>query len=171
MLTEGRQLIEIEAGIYSALRDHDASHHYDRLGGLYDLLIGSRLYNRLVWGSDLADYTAFADAALRSAASGPYLDAGCGSMLFTAAVYARTGRTILAIDHSIEMLRRARHRLQASAGGHPDHVVLIQADLLDLPFQTARFSTVLSMGILHLFADASEMLHAVRAMLAPRGRL
>ncbi len=170
-LLKGRELREVEPGLYSALPETEEAQHYDRLAGIYDRLIGSRLYNRWMWGSDLRDYTAFADAALRSATSGPYLDAGCGSMLFTAEVYRQAQRPVIAMDHSLEMLRRARARLQQGNGSIPANVVLIQADLHDLPFQAASFATVLSMGMLHLFEDGGAMLRAVRSLLLPRGRL
>lgn len=170
-LLNGRELREVEPGLYSVLDDRDEEQHYDRLAGVYDRLIGSRLYNRWMWGSDLGDYTAFAGAALRSATGSPYLDAGCGSMLFTAEVYRQAQRPVIAIDHSLEMLRRARARLQQSDGDIPANVVLIQADLHALPFQPASFSTVLSMGMLHLFEEGEAMLRAVRTVLLPRGRL
>ncbi len=171
LLADGRRLTEIDTGIYSALQDADTRHRSDRFGSFYDRLTGSRWYNRLLYGSELSDYRAFAEAALRSATSGPFLDAGCGSMLFTAGAYARAQRPIIAIDYSLARLRRARARLKASGTGVPSNVVLVQAQLLDLPFRPAVFSTVISMGMLHVFADAAEMLNAVRQMLMPRGRL
>ena len=171
LLVDGRRLSEIEPGIYSALPDNAARHRSDHFGSFYDRLNGSGLCNRLLYGAELSDYRAFAEAAVRSASSGPYLDAGGGSMLFAAGVYARAQRPIIAIDNSLTRLRRARARLQSFGAGLPANVVLIQAELLDLPFRPAVFSTVLSMGMLHIFADAAPMLNAVRCMLMPRGRL
>jgi len=170
ILSDGRNLREIEPDIYTTLHDAE-THHYDRLARVYDRLIGSPWYNRFVWGSDCADYTAFAHAACQAQPSGPYLDAGCGSMLFTAPAYTNSTRSIIAVDHSLGMLRRARARLRESNGTVPPHVLLLQADLLDLPFRDATFSTVLSMGMLHLFGDADRILQALRRRLQPRGRL
>lgn len=170
-LAAGRTLRTIEPDIYSALEDSNTTHHYDRLAGLYDRLIGSPWYNRFVWGSDCEDYRAFATAACQSQPAGPYLDAGCGSMLFTAAVYTHSERPIIAVDHSLGMLRRARTRLRQASGEMPRNVLLLQADLLDLPFTSGTFSSVLSMGMLHLFGDGNAMLQSLRRALRPRGRL
>lgn len=68
---------------------------------------------------------AFATAAVR-AGDGPLLDVGCGSAVFTAAVYQITRRSIVLADRS---LGRAQQRINGSAG-----VVFVQANLFDLPF-------------------------------------
>lgn len=46
---------------------------YDRGAATYDAMVSSRLYNRLAWGTDPADYAAFACDAVESG-DGPLLD-------------------------------------------------------------------------------------------------
>jgi len=50
---------------------------YDGRAAGYDALIGSRWYNALDWGTDPADYTAFAREAVGSA-EGPLLEIAAG---------------------------------------------------------------------------------------------
>ncbi len=54
---------------------------YDRHAVMYDRVIGSPLYNRLIWRTRTADHTAFAAEAV--AAGDGLLDAGCGTAIFT----------------------------------------------------------------------------------------
>lgn len=167
----GRTIRTVEPDIYSALAEATTDQRYDRIAGLYDALIGSRLYNRWVWGTLPDDYREFAQAVVDAPPNGLFLDAGCGSMLFTAAAYATTDRPIIAVDKSLEMLRRARTQLQRRQGQVPENVVLLQADLLDLPFQPEQFATVFSMGMLHLFKDGDAMIAALDRMRTAGGRL
>jgi SAM-dependent methyltransferase len=74
------------------------------------------------------------------------------------------------VDRSRTMLARAERRL-AWHGELPEHIRLVQADLLDLPFAPATFDSVLGLGLLHLFADLARLVAALRAQLAPGGRL
>ena len=172
VLAEGRTVRLVEDNIYSALAD-DASAYasrYDKRAAVYDLIVGTRLYNRLMWGASLLDYRAFARAALRSG-TGRFLDAACGSFLFTARAYLATERPIIAFDQSLEMLRRARCRINQLAGSVPAHIVLLQADLADLVFRPACFETVLCMNVLHHLADASSTVARLKQLAAPGGQL
>jgi SAM-dependent methyltransferase len=131
-------------------------------------MIGSRLYNRIFWGTSPEAYRKFARTAVASADSGWLLDAGCGTLLLTAEAYcAAPARPVVAIDQSLGMLRAARHRLRAIAGEMPSHIVLMQADLLDLPFAADRFSSIVSMGMLHLFDSLDPVLESLRRVLQP----
>jgi len=98
------------------------------------------------------------------------LDAGCGSLVFTAAVYAEAHRPLVLLDQSVGMLEAARDRL-AARGVRPASTVFLQADLLDLPFASGRFSTVLSMGMLHLFEDVEGVVSTLARTLTPEGAL
>ncbi len=142
-----------------------------RLAAGYDRVIGHPLYQRLTFGNHPADYAAFARAALAAAPGGLFLDAGCGSLLFTAGVYRRAVRPIVALDESLGMLRRARARLAGPDGRLPAHVLLLQGDLFDLPFRTASFPTVLAEGVLHLVAAAEGLVGALDALVADGGGL
>ena len=115
-------------GVWSALPAGAPSQPYDGRARLYDRLIGNGLYNRVAWGTSPASYASFAERAVRHG-QGPVLDAGCGTLVSTAAAHARSGRPTVLVDLSADMLRAGRERLLALAGGAPRHVVLLQADL------------------------------------------
>ncbi len=171
MLPEGCAIRLVEDNIYSALPDAPYTHLYDRRAAAYDAVVSTWIYNRLMWGTSPLDYTAFAREAVVSHPEGRILDAGCGSMLFTAEVYLASNRQIIAFDQSLRMLRRARTRLKDLAGSVPDHVLLLQADLSDLVFRPRRFETILCMNVLHQFAGAAELIPKLRALLADSGQL
>lgn len=172
-VTEGRSVRPVEEGIYTVLAEGArAAHLYDRRAGVYDALVGTRLYNRVMWGASPEDYAAFARRAVDARAAGWMLDAACGSMLFTARAYVETGRRLIAFDQSLRMLRRARERLRGFGGGRPcANVLLLQADLSDPPFRPASFQTVLCMNVLHQFADAAGLIPKLAGLLADGGQL
>src|SRR5438067_10095219 len=171
VLTEDRAVRFVEDGIYSVLPDTSCQHHYDRRATIYDLVVSTRLYNAVMWGSSPLDYVAFARHAVASDNDGKFLDAGCGSMLFTARSYLESKRRIIACDQSLAMLRRARKRLIKFAGSMPEHVLLLQADLSDLPFRPNRFQIVLCMNVLHQFEDAAALIPNLKRLLADDGHL
>jgi SAM-dependent methyltransferase len=170
VLAENREAHGLEDSIYSVLT-RSARHHYDRRSAVYDAVVGTRLYNSVMWGTSPQDYFSFAREAVCSSASGRFLDAGCGSMLFTAPAYLEGTRLIVAFDQSLAMLRRARQRLIELAGVVPKHILLLQADLSDLPFRAGCFDTVLCMNVLHQYEDANGLIPRLRALLATNGRL
>jgi hypothetical protein len=137
----GRTLRPAGNGVVSALPTDDAGAPYDRKAAVYDRVVGARAYNRVVWGTSTAAYREFASEALASG-SGPMLDAGCGSALFTAGVYRRASRPLVLVDRSVGMLVRASGRLQGVPAG------FVQADLSDLPFAPGCFTTVGGFGTL-----------------------
>src|SRR4051812_35220287 len=106
-LEKGRSFKLIEEGIYSVLDTPSHVHPYDKRATLYDFLVRTRIYNRLFWGAFPDHYIAFARVADNSQLQGPILDAGCGSLLFTAKAHLECGRVVVACDQSIDMLRRA----------------------------------------------------------------
>ena len=164
LLAPGRVLRPIGPGVVSALSSHDEGAPYDRRAAAYDRLIGSRAYNRLVWGASIADYEAFAAEAL-AAGEGALLDAGCGTLVFTADPYGSTSRPLVLVDRSLGMLRRAAERLAAA------QAAFVQSDVLDLPFARNRFDTVSCHGLLHVLDHPWAALAALRDQLAPGGRL
>jgi SAM-dependent methyltransferase len=172
LLAEDRDLRLVEDGIYSVLSDAPHRHHYDRRAAVYDFVVGARLYNSLMWGNTPRDYTAFAQEAINSSASGRFLDAGCGSLLFTAEAYLNCGRQVIAFDQSLAMLRRARRRLRAAAGGSlPRHILLLQADLSDLPFKPNAFQTALCLNVLHQYENAPALIPSLKKLLVEDGDL
>jgi SAM-dependent methyltransferase len=135
------------------------------VGGGYDRLVGSAAYNRFVWRSSAAVYTAYAAAAV---ADGPLLDLGCGTALFTAEVYRDCGRPVMVVDRSPGMLARAAERL---GDADPERVALVQANLFDLPFRPGTFTTTVSYGLLHLFDDLAPLLRVLDAQRTSDGTL
>lgn len=161
----------IEDDIYSVLPDASRVHHYDRRAIVYDLVVSTRLYNFVIWGSSPFDYIAFARQALTSCSDGRFLDAGCGSLIFTAPMYLGSNRHIIACDQSLAMLRRARKRLITLSGSVPEHIRLLQADLNDLPFRPDSFRTVLCLNVLHQFDNAAALISDLKRLLTRNGHL
>ncbi len=147
--------------IESALDDSGAP--YDRKAAGYDRLVRSRTYNRLVWATSPDDYTQFAAAAIAED-DGPLLDVGAGSAAATAQLHAASGRPTVLADTSRAMLERAGERI----GDDAPHIRLLQADALDLPLD-GGFTTVLCMGLVHLFDDPGALLDALLAQTASGG--
>jgi SAM-dependent methyltransferase len=160
----------VSDGIWSVLPIDAPGQRYDGRLAAYDRVVGNGLYNRLLWGSSPARYAAFARRALDSG-DGPFLDAGCGSLVFTAAAYATSTRSVILLDQSVGMLEAARNRLIQQVGHLPERVALIQADLRELPFRDAAFSTVLSMGMLHLFDNCEPILGELGRTTQQDGKL
>lgn len=171
VVAEERSVRLIEEDIYSVLPDTSVQHHYDKRAPLYDAFVSTRLYNFAMWGTSPRDYVEFARQALDSSSDGIFLDAGCGSMLFTARTYVSSNRRIVAFDQSLAMLRRARERLRKLAGRVPENIRLLQADLSDLPFRRDSFRTVMCLNVLHQFADAGALVSGFNELLCEEGNL
>jgi SAM-dependent methyltransferase len=172
VMGDGRPLRQLEERLFSVLPEGTAGHAYDGRARAYDRMIGSGLYNRIAWGTSPADYRRFARRAVQSAPGGWFLDAGCGTLLLTADAYlAAPTRPIVVLDQSLGMLKRARERVLGGGKRLPPHIVFLQADLLDLPFRPGAFRTVMSMGMLHLFADAGPLAAKLESLLLPDGGL
>jgi len=171
VLAENRTARLVEDDIYSVLPDHSRTHHYDKRAAAYDLVVSTRLYNFVMWGTSPSDYIDFARQALTSSSDGRFLDAGCGSLLFTATDYVKSRRQIIAVDESLAMLRRARQRLIKLCGHVPEHVQLVQTDLNDLPFRPNRFNSVLCLNVLHQFSNAAALISNLKQLLTDDGDL
>ena len=171
VIAEGFPIRSVEEDIYSVLPDAPHAHLYDGRAALYDSVVGTRIYNRVMWGASLANYVAFARHAVASDSNGILLDAGCGSLLFTAQTYLDCQRPILACDQSLDMLRRAKSRLKKLAGYLPQNIFLLQADLNALPFRPASFRTALCMNVLHHLEDAEGLLRGLKKLLTADGQL
>lgn len=171
MIDEGHAIRLVDEGIYSVLPEGPHDHLYDRRAIAYDLVVGTRLYNRVMWGAFRADYDQFARRATAAHSDGMLLDAACGSLLFTASAYLDCERPILAFDQSLHMLRRARSRLRKLVGSVPERIFLLQADLCALPFRPASFQTALCMNALHHLADAGSVVTGLKKLLVDGGQL
>lgn len=164
LIAPGIKLRDEGDGISSAIAAGSQAAPYDRHASFYDALIGSRLYNRVIWGAPITDYSAFAMEALRDG-NGPFLDAGCGTAVFTASVYHNAHRPLVLVDRSLAMLRHAATRLSNVPA------TLIQARLESLPFSRRSFETVACFAVLHVLDDPWTVLADLREHVAPGGRL
>src|SRR5204862_6558261 len=138
---------------------------------MYDLIVGTNLYHKLIWGTTSQSYTEFARQAITSIPNGIIVDAGCGSLLFTAPLYLEMDRQVIAFDQSLEMLKHARKRLIKLAGSIPNHITLLQADLLDLPFQLSCFDICLSLNVVHMFDDLDGLIKILSSLTKDTGHL
>lgn len=163
-LTAGRALRPAAGDVLSALPTGDEGAPYDRKAAVYDRVVSARAYNRVAWGASPAAYAEFASEALVSD-TGPLLDVGCGSAVFTAEVYRSAERPVVMVDRSLGMLARAGERLRGAPA------TLVQADLHDLPFAPGSFATVGCFGTLHVLTDPWSALAALWRQLTPGGRL
>lgn len=164
LIAPGSRLRDTGDGVLSAIAAGSPPAPYDRHAQIYDRLVGGRLYNRVVWGVRVADYVAFATDALNDG-DGPFLDAGCGTAVFTASAYRHAQRPLVLVDRSLGMLRRAAKRLDDVPA------TLIQADIESLPFSPGSFDTVACFAVLHVLDDPWQALAALRDQVAPGGRL
>jgi SAM-dependent methyltransferase len=157
----------IEPHIYSVYPQVENVGSYDRFGSIYDVVACNRLYNRLVWGYSISDFHAFCLDPLRSAADGWVLDAGCGSLAFTAGTYVQySERPIVLLDQSIKLLRMAKARLMNLHGSVPANMVFLHGDALELPFKPKSFTTIVSMNLLHCLDDVGKVLRGFKNVMA-----
>ena len=122
----------VEPHIYSVFPNEENMNSYDKMfGDFYDFVACSRFYNRLVWGYWTGDYYSLCRSALASSTDGWVLDAGCGSLAFTARAYANdTRRSVVLLDQSLRLLRIAKSRLIKLNGHVPENMVFVHGDAL-----------------------------------------
>jgi len=142
------------------------------MGTVYDLVACSRLYNRVVWGYWTDNYHALCLDALGSSTDGWVLDAGCGSLAFTAKAFTNyTERPVVFLDQSIKLLMLAKSRLVKLNGKIPDNMVFLHGDILRLPFKPKSFGTVIALNVLHVLKDVRMMLQELTRVLLDGGML
>src|SRR5699024_8719441 len=79
---------------------------------------------------------------------------------------------IILVDRSVGMLKAAKKRISRATNSHYlGRISFMQADIFELPFPKNSFTTVLSMGMLHLFEDASKFVHSLLNLIADGGQL
>jgi ubiquinone/menaquinone biosynthesis C-methylase UbiE len=164
----------VEPHLYSPYGPGEQTNSYDEKGALsfYDQVACSRLYNRLVWGYDTGDYHSLCREALNASTEGWVLDAGCGSLAFTAQTYADYDeRSVIFLDQSITLLRLAKERIAKLTGAVPDNVVFLHGDVLQLPFKPKSFGTIIALNLLHVLEDVAGVLRALRKVLLDEGTI
>lgn len=169
---EGALLSLIEPDIYSLYHDGRDGNIYDHgFGTLYDLVACNRLYNWMVWGYSTSEYRSFCSGTL-DAAGGLVLDAGCGSLAFTAETYVRyPSRVFVCMDQSVKMLKLARSRLLSLCGRVPDNIFLLHGNVLRMPFRAASFPAVISLNVLHVINDLEAALSELKSMVSHGGTI
>lgn len=167
LIEKHNSIKEIESDLFSALENTTGA-AYDSKAKLYEKLVGSKLYNKLLWGTLPKDYTDFAEKAILNA-TGISLDIGCGGLIQTSAVYAKSKQNYILLDHSIEMLRIAKSRISNHCGKIPKNINLLQADAFQLPFENASFDNIMSFGMIHCFENKSEFINEALRVLKPNG--
>jgi len=95
----------IEPHIYSVLPHIAVDSSYEKkFGDIYNWVACNPLYNRLIWGYSASKFASFTFDALRSSRKGFVLDAGCGSLAFTAKTYIEySERPVVLIDQSLKI--------------------------------------------------------------------
>lgn len=129
----------------------------------------------MAWSTTPADYTRFAAAAFASS-NGKLLEAAAGSAAATAGLHATSHRPTVLVDLSRPMLERAAGHIAAArdegdASELPARIRLVQADLSELPFPPHGFTTVLGLGLTHLFDHVPALVGQLRAQLTSDGQL
>ena len=134
--------------------------------------MGNKFYNKIVWGNWPSNYADFCQTALNASSDGIILDAGCGSLVFTANTYAKSSnKLIVLLDRSMGMLQKGRERLIKANGSMPNHIILIQGDIFSLPFIDNAFDSVISQGLLHIFDEKETLLSELERVKIEEGRI
>jgi SAM-dependent methyltransferase len=172
VLAEGARVERVEAGVVRIEEEARPANEYDSpMGWIYDVVACSRSYNRWMWGYDIDLYPELLRTAV-SSAEGWLLDAGCGSLAFTADVYAAgiRRRTVL-LDQSLGLIQKAKRRLLARCHELPRDLVFVHGDALKLPFRSGAFSTVLSLNLLHVLERPEGAVAELKRVLGPEGSI
>jgi SAM-dependent methyltransferase len=174
LIADPGHLRQVGPALYTSLPETAGAAQYDRKAALYDAIVGRSLYHRVLWGTWAGAYTRFAQTALDAAGPGPFAEIGCGSLLFTAALYRRADgpSPVLAVDRSIGMLRRAVDRLARRGVDRGGGLAALHADCAAMPLRPGIFPSILCLNLLHVPCDREGIVAECRRLLVQgRGRL
>jgi ubiquinone/menaquinone biosynthesis C-methylase UbiE len=172
IISEGVSVDQIEPDIYSVYSTGDSPGVYDSAGAsvIYDVIACNRFYNWLMWGYSTKDYAALCKALLCSYSEGWVLDLACGSLAFTAELYANgLSRPVVFLDQSLKLLRKGKIRIEKLKGKIPENMFFLHADALQLPFKANIFRTVISLNLLHCIAGIKNVLKEAKRVLTNDG--
>lgn len=136
---------------FSRQREH-VQRHFDTYRRDFDEHAAAQLFLRSS-GFDL------------SCLDGVTLDAGCGYGRFLRVV-DRAGGEVIGVDLSGQSVE-----LAYDFAGRCEHVHIVQADLTRLPFPTAHFHRVFSIGVLHHTPDTRQSFEHLSRYLAAGGEM
>ena len=144
--------------------------YYARRAKAYDTMIGSKLYNKVFWGTDPRQYSIFAAQAIGSG-QGPLLEVAAGTAQATATLHVASARETTLVDMSAPMLELAGQSIARAAGGTlPKRITLECRDMLSPP-EDRRYETILGLGLLHLVPDVTATVGALGRQLEVNGRM
>ncbi len=172
IILEDVNLNVVEKDIYSVYSIGDSPGAYDSIGAsmIYDKVACNRLYNRLMWGYSISEYAALCKDRLASSSEGWVLDLACGSLAFTADIYANcSNRPVVFLDQSLKLLRKGKARLEKRMGSRPENMFFLHADALWLPFKDNIFNTVISLNLLHCIDDVNTAMKEIKRVLNDSG--
>jgi SAM-dependent methyltransferase len=177
IISEDVKLNLIEPGVYSVYSTGESPGSYDNMGAstIYDVIACNRLYNRLMWGYSIKEYATFCNGSLASLTSENWLlDLACGSLAFTAEIYAHfPNPSIVFFDQSLKLLRKGKARIENLNGNVPDNMYFLHADALKLPFKSSVFNAVISLNLLHCLSmdKVQKVLKEIKRVRTPDGNL
>ena len=172
IISEDVSLNLVEPNIYSVYSIGDSPGSYDSVGAstIYDVVACNRFYNWLMWGYSIKDYATLCENTLASSSEGWVLDLACGSLAFTAEIYANcSNRPAVFLDQSLKLLRKAKFRLDKLKGNISENMFFLHADALQLPFKANIFHTVISLNLLHCIDDVKTALKEIKRVLTDGG--
>jgi SAM-dependent methyltransferase len=161
-----------EPSIYSVYSIGDMPGSYDSMGAstIYDVVACNWFYNWLMWGYSIKDYSTLCKDTLALSSEGWVLDLACGSLAFTAEVYANcSNRPVVFLDQSLKLLRKGKSRLEKLRGSISENMFFLHADALYLPFKANVFHTVISFNLLHCIDDVKTALKEIKRVITDRG--
>ncbi|HPE58536.1 MAG TPA: class I SAM-dependent methyltransferase [Bacteroidales bacterium] len=148
-----------------------AQGNYDAQAVQYDKLISSKLYNRLMWANLPKDYANFNRKAIKANKEGTIADIACGTLSFSADVYASVGpQDLYLCDLSYEMLRIGKERVQRLTSDDSGFTFL-RSDALNLPFTDGRIQTLICIGFIHVLDEPTALLKELHRVLKFGGGL
>ena len=172
IISEDISLNFVETDIYSVYSVGDSPGAYDSIGAstIYDKVACNRFYNRLMWGYSIKEYAVLCQDRLASSSEGWVLDLACGSLAFTAEIYANcSNRPVVFLDQSLKLLRKGKSRLEKLKGSIPESMFFLHANALQLPFKENIFNTVISLNLLHCIDDVNTSLKEIKRVLTADG--
>jgi len=172
IISENVSLSLLEPDIYSVYSIGDLPGTYDSIGAstIYDIVACNRFYNWLMWGYSIKDYTSLCEDSIASSSEGWILDLACGSLAFTAEMYANySNRPVVFLDQSLNLLRKGKSRLVNLKGNISENMFFLHADALQLPFKANIFHTVISLNLLHCIKDVKPALNGIKRVLTDGG--
>ncbi len=172
IISEDVTLNLVEPDIYSVYSIGDSPGAYDSIGAstVYDMVACNRFYNWLMWGYSVKDYAILCEDSLASSHEGWVLDLACGSLAFTAEIYANcSNRPVVFLDQSLKLLRKGKFRIEQLKGNLPENMFFLHADALQLPFKANIFHTVISLNLLHCIDDIKTALKEIKRVLIDGG--